>query len=270
MPGLDATPHEYVSVKGAEEIKKLVSRLKEAGEFTFDTETTSLTPFDTRIVGLSFALEKGRAYWVPVPADDKAAGEILEMFRPVFEDESVGKTGQNLKYDIEVLGCYGIRVKGRLFDTMVAHYLINPESRHGMDILAEQYLGYRPMPYEEMMGREKDIRRVDAQRLKEYAAEDADITLQLKSVFAPKLVEKGAEELFRTLETPLIPVLASMEAAGVRIDTDELSGMAADFRGQLSQIEARIYEQAGEEFNLNSPKQLGDILFRKLSLADQA
>lgn len=269
LPGLDATPHEYVSVKGAEEIKKLVSRLKEAGEFTFDTETTSLTPFDTRIVGLSFALEKGRAYWVPVPADDKAAGEILEMFRPVFEDESVGKTGQNLKYDIEVLGCYGIRVKGRLFDTMVAHYLINPESRHGMDILAEQYLGYRPMPYEEMMGREKDIRRVDAQRLKEYAAEDADITLQLKSVFAPKLVEKGAEELFRTLETPLIPVLASMEAAGVRIDTDELSGMAADFRGQLSQIEARIYEQAGEEFNLNSPKQLGDILFRKLSLADK-
>lgn len=269
LPGLSNTPHEYVDASAQEAMERLLKRLKVAQDFTFDTETTSLTAFDTQIVGLSFALEKGKAYWVRLPEDKEKTQEVLERFRGVFEDEKITKTGQNLKYDIEVLACYGIQVRGALFDTMVAHYLLNPESRHGMDILAQEYLSYNPMSFQEMMGREKDIRKVDLVRLKEYACEDADVTLQLREVFAPMLVEKGVEKLFRDLETPLIPVLADMERTGVRIDTAELARLQQDFKKELDEVEKRIFTEAGESFNLNSPKQLGDILFKKLALIEK-
>lgn len=269
LPGLSNTPHEYVDASAQEAMERLLKRLKVAQDFTFDTETTSLTAFDTQIVGLSFALEKGKAYWVRLPEDKEKTQEVLERFRGVFEDEKITKTGQNLKYDIEVLACYGIQVRGALFDTMVAHYLLNPESRHGMDILAQEYLSYNPMSFQEMMGREKDIRKVDLVRLKEYACEDADVTLQLREVFAPMLVEKGVEKLFRDLETPLIPVLADMERTGIRIDTAELARLQQDFKKELDEVEKRIFTEAGESFNLNSPKQLGDILFKKLALIEK-
>ena len=269
LPGLAETPHRYVEVRDPAELEALIGRLKKAKEFTFDTETSSLKAFDTRIVGMSFSLEKGEAYWVRLDGDPEGAKETLERFREVFEDPSIGKTGQNLKFDIEVLAGYGIRVLGALFDTMVAHYLINPESRHGMDILSEQYLRYRPMSYTEMMGREKDIRMVDPERLKEYACEDADITGQLRQVLDPMLDEKGARELFHRLETPLIPVLADMERTGVRIDTAELARLRQEFQTELEGVEARIFEQAGERFNLNSPKQLGEVLFGRLALIDK-
>lgn len=269
LPGLSNTLHEYIDASSPQAMDELLERLEKAPDFTFDTETTSLKAFDTQIVGLSFALEKGKAYWVRLPEDREKTQEVLERFRSVFENEKITKTGQNLKYDIEVLACYGIRVKGTLFDTMVAHYLLNPESRHGMDILAQEYLSYNPMPFEEMMGREKDIRKVDPVRLKEYACEDADVTLQLKEVFAPMLAEKGAGKLFRDLETPLIPVLADMERTGVRIDTVELGRLRQDFKKELDEVEKRIFAEAGESFNLNSPKQLGDILFKKLALIEK-
>ncbi len=269
LPGLVETPHRYVEVREPAELEALIGRLKKAKEFTFDTETTSLKAFDTRIVGMSFSLEKGEAYWVRLDGEPQRTKETLERFREVFEDPSIGKSGQNLKFDIEVLAGYGIRVLGALFDTMVAHYLINPESRHGMDILSEQYLHYRPMSYTEMMGREKDIRMVDPERLKEYACEDADITGQLRQVLDPMLDEKGARELFCHLETPLIPVLADMERTGVRIDTTELARLRQEFQTELAEVEARIFEQAGERFNLNSPKQLGEVLFGRLALVDK-
>ena len=269
LPGLSNTPHEYVDASAQEAMERLLKRLKVAQDFTFDTETTSLTAFDTQIVGLSFALATGKAYWVRLPEDKEKTQEVLERFRGVFEDEKITKTGQNLKYDIEVLACYGIQVRGALFDTMVAHYLLNPESRHGMDILAQEYLSYNPMSFQEMMGREKDIRKVDLVRLKEYACEDADVTLQLREVFAPMLVEKGVEKLFRDLETPLIPVLADMERTGIRIDTAELARLQQDFKKELDEVEKRIFTEAGESFNLNSPKQLGDILFKKLALIEK-
>ena len=269
LPSLSDTPHEYRDASPPEEVEALVRRLSGSGGFTFDTETTSLVAVDARLVGLSFALEKGKAYWVRMPQDPAEARAVLEKFRPVFEDEKIAKTGQNLKYDIEVLANYGIAVRGELFDTMVAHYLINPESRHGMDILAQEYLSYNPVSFEEMMGREKDICRVDPERLKEYACEDADVTLQLREVFAPMLAEREADKLFHELEVPLIPVLADMERTGVRVDREELARLQKEFRAELEQVEERIYQAAGERFNLNSPKQLGDILFKKLALIDK-
>lgn len=270
MASLSQTPHRYTDVADdPRAMDELLRRLEEAPDFTFDTETTSLKALDAALVGISFALEPHRAYWVRMPEDPAGLQAVLERFRGVFENPAIGKTGQNLKYDIEVLARYGIRVRGPLFDTMVAHYLLNPESRHGMDLLAEQYLQYRPMSYQEMTGGQQDIRLVDPERLREYACEDADITLQLREVFRPLLEEKGAKELFERLETPLIPVLAEMERTGVRIDTECLARLKETFRQELDTVEERIYRAAGERFNLNSPKQLGEVLFGRLALAEK-
>ena len=266
---LEQTPHRYTDVDNPQAMDELLERLETADSFTFDTETTSLKALDATLVGISFALEPHRAYWVRMPEDPAALQATLERFRPVFENPAIGKTGQNLKYDIEILARYGIRVLGPLFDTMVAHYLLNPESRHGMDILAEQYLQYRPMSYQEMMAGQTDIRQVAPERLREYACEDADITLQLHDAFQPMLTEKGAKELFERLETPLIPVLADMERTGVRIDTECLARLKDTFQGELDTVEERIYRAAGEHFNLNSPKQLGEVLFGRMALVEK-
>ncbi|MDD4819483.1 MAG: DNA polymerase I [Flavobacteriales bacterium] len=266
---LSTSPHTYFSVNTDEEIDALIKKLLAEKEITFDTETTSVSTLSAQIVGMSFSVKKTEAYWVPLSSDEKKTRDVLEKFRSVFENENIAKVGQNIKYDMEILSKYGIEVRGELYDTMVAHYLIDPESRHGMDSLASRYLSYRPMTYQQMMSGKKDIRTVDAERIREYAAEDADITLRLKEVFSPLLVEKGAEKLFKELEMPLVPVLAQMETTGVKIDTAALDALGSDFSAQLSQMEQKIFEQVGETFNLNSPRQLGEVLFKKMGIGEK-
>ncbi len=266
---MENTPHNYIAVEGRDDVDALIEKLKSSRLLAFDTETTSLTPIGATMVGMSFAVKTGEAYWLPVPQDKEQARYVLERVKEVMEDASIAKIGQNIKYDIEVLASYHIEVKGERYDTMVAHYLIDPESRHGMDTLSRRYLSYRTMTYEEMMGGEKDIRRVAKDRLKDYACEDADITLRLWETFEPMLTEKGVKTLFHTLEMPLVDVLSQMETTGVCIDTAALKEMSYNFSMILTEIENRIYETAGGTFNLNSPKQLSEVLFQRLGIGDK-
>ena len=266
---MENTPHHYVVVETQYDIDSLVEKLKSSRLFAFDTETTSLTSIEATMVGMSFAVKVGEAYWLPIPQDKEQARYVLGRVKEVMEDASIAKVGQNIKYDIEVLASYHIEVKGERYDTMVAHYLIDPESRHGMDTLSRRYLSYRTMTYEEMMGGEKDIRRVAKDRLKDYACEDADITLRLWETFEPMLTEKGVKTLFHTLEMPLVDVLSQMETTGVCIDTAALKEMSYNFSMILTEIENRIYEVAGGTFNLNSPKQLSEVLFQRLGIGDK-
>lgn len=264
------TEHFYQSVEGDFAIKLLVNNLLKQSVVSFDTETTGIDPITAELVGLSFSWEKGKGFYVPVPEDREKTLEILEKFRPFFESEDIEKVGQNAKYDLKVLSNYGLSVKGKLFDTMLAHYLINPDMRHGMDVLSETYLKYSPKPIEDLIGKkgkgQKTMREVALEEIKEYAAEDADVTLQLKDRFAPILDQTGTRQLFDTIEVPLVQVLADMEMEGVGLDTAFLSELSKEFDADIKKYEAKIFEAAGETFNLGSPKQLGEILFDKMKI----
>ncbi|MFD2035719.1 DNA polymerase I [Belliella marina] len=266
--------HDYHLVDGEAAIKELIGYLELQEEFCFDTETTSLNPNEAELVGLSFAYIVGEAFYIPFPADQKEAIEKLELFRSVFENKNITKIGQNVKYDILVLKNYGMEVKGKLYDTMLAHYLIEPEGKHSMDWLAQQYLNYKPVSIESLIGKkgknQGNMRDVEIDEVAAYAGEDADITLKLKQTFDPMIKENALEKLLHEVENPLINVLAAMEFEGVKIDTDSLAELSGVLEEESKAIEKRVYELAGEEFNLASPKQLGEILFVKLALDPKA
>jgi len=267
---IENTDHFYQAIQGDMAINFLLRDLLKQTSVSFDTETTGIDPLTAELVGLSFSWEKGKGFYIPVPADREGAQQIVDKFMPFFEDENIEKIGQNLKYDLEILAQYNVTVKGKIFDTMIAHYLINPDMRHGMDILAETYLKYSPVPIESLIGKkgkgQKTMRDVEPELIKEYAVEDADITLQLKEIFAPMLDETDTRKLFDEIEIPLMPVLAVMEQEGINLDVAYLKELSADLSADIKRLEQKIYETAGEPFNLASPKQLGEVLFDKLKI----
>ncbi|CAH0995015.1 DNA polymerase I [Emticicia aquatica] len=265
--------HEYHLIDTPELRKSLIHYLSKQDEFCFDSETTSVDAVDAEIVGLSFAYRAGEAYYVPMPENQIEAQRIINEFKEVFENESISKIGQNIKYDLMILKNYGIELKGKMFDTMLAHYIIEPEQRHGMDYLSNIYLNYDPVSIETLIGKGKSqgsMRDVAAEKIKEYAAEDADVTLQLKSILQPKIVEYQQQKLLENVEMPLVNVLAGMEYEGVRIDMNALKEMSNVLDVDVKQIQSDIFSLAGQEFNVASPKQLGDILFDKLKLDSKA
>ncbi len=267
---LETTSHNYQIVQGDLGIRLLVQNLLQQQEVCFDTETTGLDALHAELVGIAFSYEKGKGFYVPFPDNQEEAKTVLEKLLPFFENETILKIGQNLKYDLKVLANYGITVKGRLFDTMIAHYLINPDMRHNMDVLSETYLKYAPKSIETLIGKkgknQKSMRDVALEDIKEYAVEDADVTLQLKALFSEKLDKTGTKKLFEDIEIPLVAVLAAMEREGIRLDVDFLKSLSKDMEVEIKTLEQKIYEIAGEHFNLASPKQLGDILFEKLKI----
>ena len=267
---LENTDHFYQTIEGDFAIKMLVQNLLKQTSVSFDTETTSIDPLYAELVGLSFSWETGKGFYIPVPENRAEAQAIVDKFRPFFDAEQIEKVGQNLKYDLKVLFNYNISVKGKLFDTMLAHYLINPDMRHNMDVLSETYLKYSPKPIEALIGKkgkgQKTMRDVAVEEVKEYAAEDADVTFQLKEHFAPILDKTETRKLFDDIEIPLVPVLAAMETEGVRLDVDFLKSLSGELENDIKLLEAKIYEAAGETFNIASPKQLGEILFDKLKI----
>lgn len=266
--------HNYHKIKGKDAVKELVEYLLLQKEICFDTETTDLDAMKAELVGLSFAYLEGEAYYIPVSPDQKETQEILDLLRPVLENDSILKIGQNVKYDMLVLKNYGIEVKGTIYDTMLAHYLIEPEGKHGMDWLAQQYLHYKPVSITELIGKkgknQGNMRDVDEDEVTAYAAEDADITLRLKGKLDPIIQSHGLKKLFDEVENPLIRVLTDMEFEGVRIDTGSLADLSIALEEESKEIEKRVYELAGVRFNLASPKQLGDVLFEKLKLDPKA
>ncbi len=266
--------HEYILADTPEKVDGLVQQLASLTEFCFDTETTGLNAIQAQLVGMSFAWEPAVAYYVPVPADHAAACALVSRFKPVFESETIRKIGQNIKFDILILKNYSIEVKGELFDTMLAHYLLQPEQRHNMNYLSETYLGYSPVHIEELIGEkgkgQLNMRSVSIEKIKEYAAEDADITYQLKERLQPELAGANLVSLAQTLEMPLIYVLAEMEYAGVKINTKALTDYAVILREQILSIESKIYTLAGVQFNISSPKQMGEILFDRLKIDENA
>ena len=265
--------HDYKLVETEADIKALVDLLSKQKQFVFDSETTNIDVYSAELVGLSFAIKAHEAWYLSMPADQQECQKKLELLRPLFEDESILKIGQNLKYDISMLAQYGINVKGPMFDTMLAHYLLEPEQRHNMDYLAEVYLNYLTIPIEDLIGKgrqQKTMREVPVELVKEYAAEDADITLQLYEKLLPLLKENGVEKLFYEIEMPLVPVLSRMEANGVKIDTENLQQISEAFGIEIHKIEEEIYKAAGMPFNIASPKQLGEILFEKLRIDEKA
>lgn len=267
---LNSTAHFYQTIEGKFPVQLLMQTLNQQAEVCFDTETTNIDANLAELVGISFSFMKGQAYYIPFPEDRVQAQEIIEVMRPFFENEQVIKIGQNLKYDIKVLKNYNVEVKGFLFDTMIAHYLINPDMRHNMDVLAETYLQYQPKPIEDLIGKkgkgQKSMRDVSLEDIKEYAAEDADITYQLKEVFNPKLEQANTKQLFDHIESPLVSVLADMEAEGIRLDVEYLKQLSSELLNESQALQAKIFEVAEEDFNLASPKQLGVILFDKLKI----
>ena len=270
---LKTVEHEYHLVDTKEGIDKLYDFLRTKEILSLDTETTSTSPIDAELVGLSFSVSKRQAFYVPIPAKYEEAIKITNKFKSLYEDATIVKVGQNIKYDYEVLRKYDIELQGPMFDTMLAHYLINPELQHNMDYMAETLLYYRTIHIEELIGPkgkgQKNMRNLDPKDVYEYAAEDADITLQLKNVLEPKLSEVNAVNLFRDIEIPMIPVLAEMELNGVCLDTQALKETAATFKERMQRYEAKIYEQAGQSFNISSPKQVGEILFEKMQITDK-
>lgn len=269
---IENTPHTYFLAETPEKRAQLIAKLKSAGSFCFDTETTGLDTLDAELVGMSFAVKAGEAWYVPVPNNTKTAFEITAEFAEIFADPAIGKTGQNMKFDISILANYNITVNGPLFDTMLAHYLIEPDLRHNMDHLALTYLNYRPVSIEALIGKkgknQLNMRMVDQNIIKEYAAEDADITLQLRQKLEPLLAQSDTRELFDQVEIPLIKVLAAMEAEGVKIDSKNLNAYSAELEIEIKQVESEIYTLAGQRFNIGSPKQLGEILFDRMHLVD--
>ena len=271
---LKTVPHEYKLVEKEEDIRNLCDFFRTKDFLVLDTETTSTSAIDAELVGLSFAVEEHKAFYVPIPANREEALRIVNIFKPLYEDPKILKVGQNLKYDLEVLRNYDIRLDGPMWDTMIAHYLIQPELRHNMDYMAEVYLHYQTIHIDELIGpkgkNQRSMRDLSPTLVYEYACEDADITLQLKNKLEPELKRLQCEDLFYNIEMPLMPVLAEMEMNGVCLDTQSLAETSKQFTARMNEIEARIYELAGEQFNIASPKQVGEILFDKLKIVEKA
>lgn len=270
---LNSTPHDYQLIDNEAKMVEICEKFLTKKFFVLDTETTSTSPIEAELVGMSFSVEEKQAFYVPVPENQEEAQKIVNIFKPVFENESIMKIGQNLKYDLMVLRKYGVTLKGDMFDTMIAHYLIQPELRHNMDYMAEIYLNYKTIHIDELIGpkgkNQKSMRSLPPSQVYEYACEDADITLRLKNKLEPELEKYGATKLFREIEMPLMPVLAEIEMTGVRIDTASLKETSAILTKRMLEIEERIYELAGEHFNIASPKQVGDILFGKMKIIEK-
>jgi DNA polymerase-1 len=267
------TSHFYQSVASGMATKLFIKNLMNQSSVCFDTETTSINPLEAELVGIAFSWEAGKGFYLPFPEDRDEAQSLIEELRPFFENETIEKIGQNLKYDIKVLAKYNIEVKGKLFDTMLAHYLINPDMRHNMDVLAETYLNYTPISITALIGKkgknQLSMRDVPLDKQTEYAVEDADITLQLKEHFEKELNEANTQKLFNDIEVPLLRVLADMELEGINLDKDFLGSLSEQLNSDIANLEKSIYEAAGEEFNIASPKQLGVILFEKMKLVDK-
>ncbi len=270
---LKTTPHDYQLVENEDEMRSLCDFFRTNKILSLDTETTSTVAIDAELVGLSFSVEEHKAFYVPIPANREEALRIVNIFKPAYEDPNILKVGQNLKYDLEVLRNYNIRLQGAMWDTMIAHYLIQPELRHNMDYMAETYLHYQTIHIDELIGprgkNQRSMRDLSPTLVYEYACEDADITLQLKNRLEPELKKRECESLFYQIEMPLMPVLAEMEMNGVVLDTESLKQTSKDLTARMNEIEARIYELAGEQFNISSPKQVGDILFAKMKIIDK-
>ena len=270
---IENSKHNYQFCDTSEKITKLIADLATKKSFCFDSETTGLNPFEAEIVGLSFAYKAGEAFYVPFPEDREKAQSLVNQFKSIFEDEKIEKVGQNLKYDINVLSAYGVDVKGKLFDTMIAHYLIQPDMRHNMDLLAEAYLGYKPVSIETLIGKkgkkQLSMRDVPQEKIVDYACEDADITLQLKNEFEPKMNET-LKKLMDEIETPLIPVLSAMEKEGIKLDVPALKTFSEELEELITGLTKQIIEMAGEEFNIDSPKQLGVVLFENMKIVEKA
>ncbi|HYD21783.1 MAG TPA: DNA polymerase I [Flavipsychrobacter sp.] len=264
------TPHDYKLVQTDVEIDDLVAKLKLQNEIAFDTETTDIDPNLAELIGMSFSWQRGEGYYVAVPEERNAAVEILEKFKPLFEDEAINWVGQNIKYDMIILRWYGYYLKGKVYDTMLAHYVIEPEGKHGMDTMSVKYLGYEPVSIETLIGKkgkgQLSMRNVPLEEIKEYAAEDADVTLQLKRAFEPLLVQQEVSKVLDEIENPLLPVLVDMETEGVRIDTSFLSDYSKELDRDIKTAEDSVYKHAGVKFNLGSPKQLGEVLFELMKL----
>ncbi|MDL2245645.1 DNA polymerase I [Parabacteroides sp. OttesenSCG-928-J18] len=274
LMGSNSTPHNYYIADNEEKIGKLIALLESQEKFAFDTETDGIDPLRAELVGMSFAVKEKEAWYVPIPKNREEATQIVKRFSPALENDKIGKIGQNIKFDMLVLRKYDVKVSGPLFDTMIAHYLLNPELRHNMDYLAETYLGYKTIPIEELIGpkgkNQKSMRDVPTDRIAEYAAEDADITLQLKNYFEPLLKKEGLEALFYEMEMPLVAVLADMEATGVTLDTNALRQSSIELTASLEKLEQEIHQMADMSFNINSTKQVGEVLFEKLKIDEKA
>lgn len=270
---LETTPHKYQLADTKEVRQEICDLVITNGFCAWDTETTSTNTIDAELVGMSFSVKENEAFYVPIPANREEAQTIVNEFKSLLEDAQIRKIGQNIKYDIEVLMNYGVKVQGELFDTMIAHYLVQPELKHGMDYLSETLMNYECIHIEELIGpkgkNQKSMRDLDPKQVYEYACEDADVTLKLKNILEPQLKEKGVEKLFHEVEMPLIYVLADMEHTGVRIDTSSLKETSAIFTQRAQEIEMRVYELAGHSFNIASPKQVGDVLFGEMKIIDK-
>jgi len=270
---IKTTPHDYRAAIDESSISELLRELEQSTMFCFDTETTGLDTMVAELVGMSFATRPGNAWYVPVPENRNEANALVARFKDVFKNPAIAKTAQNMKFDIAVLGNYGIVIAGPTFDTMLAHYLIEPDMRHNMDVLAETYLQYSPVSIEELIGKkgklQTSMRTVPLDEIKEYAAEDADITLQLRHVLEPKLTETEALKIFNEIEMPLVPVLAGMEAAGVKLDSAALNDFSKQLHQEIIKVQEEIWQHAGVDFNISSPKQLGEILFERLRIDDK-
>ena len=271
---LKTVPHDYKLIDNEEDMQKICQIILSEKIVVLDTETTSTSPIDAELVGMSFAVREHEAYYIPTPPDRPTAQRVVDIFRPLFESDTITKVGQNLKYDLEVLRNYGIVLHAPMWDTMIAHYLIQPELRHNMDYMAETYLHYKTIHIDELIGpkgkQQKTMRDLPPSEVYEYACEDADITLQLKNKLEPELKKYDCEKLFYDIEMPLMPVLAEMEMNGVCLDTASLAETSKQFTQRMQEIEQRIYELAGEQFNIASPKQVGEILFDKLKIVEKA
>ena len=270
---LENTPHEYKLVDNEEEIRKLLDFFLTQTIVSLDTETTSTNPIDAELVGLSFAAEEGKAFYVPIPDNREKAETIVNIFKPLYESPQIMKVGQNIKYDMEVLMRYGVNLSAPMFDTMIAHYLLQPEQHHGMDYLAETLLDYETIHIDTLIGprgkSQKSMREVPSALVCDYAAEDADVTLRLHNVLKPRLKDAGMEQLFYEIEMPLVPVLAQMETDGVLLDTDALAETSRTFTERMREIEQDIYREAGHEFNIASPKQVGEVLFGEMKIVEK-
>ena len=274
LRGLNSVTHTYKLVEDEEEMRALSQKFLSAKTLSLDTETTGIDAMTAELVGLSFAVEEFEAYYIPVPPEREEAQKIVDIFKPAYENPSSLKTGQNIKYDMLVLARYGVDIKGKMFDTMVAHYVLQPELPHNMDALAEQYLGYSTIKIEELIGpkgkKQKNMRDLPPGDVYEYACEDADVTLRLKNALHDELVRNDAIQLFEEVEMPLVRVLAAMELTGVRIDTETLRETSELFTLRMNKLEEEVFALAGESFNLSSPKQVGEILFDKLKIDERA
>jgi len=271
---INNTPHDYRLVDSVEKIDELIDLLSKHDEICFDTETTDVDANRAELVGLAFSVQTGSGWYVPCPNDTNACKELIHRFKPLFENPAKSWVGQNIKYDLLILKWMGVDVRGPIFDTMLAHYVIEPDGKHGMDSMSEKYLGYEPIHIEELIGKkgksQGSMRDVEAEKLKEYAGEDADITLQLKEKFLPLLKQKEVDNVFEKVENPLVKVLADMEYEGIRVDVDFLNEYSKELERDAKAAEERVYKEAGVRFNLGSPKQLGEVLFDKLKLDPSA